>query len=195
MSELLPAEHRALRELCVAGRTLEQHWTKLSGHEGAPALLSEGAQLGRDLLAALKECMQRYGMPAGPAVNGVGAGVAGARGLSDALLERNQALRGALLELRHAEILLGYLAALARTRGDVTLAEWHEDWEQRLVALAARGRTVLAELAGDPESCVAPAEAGSARPRRSAARYGDRNARRGDRHASRPPRNVIDVRP
>jgi hypothetical protein len=160
MSELAPAEHRAMRELFVAARTLEQHWGRLAGHARAPDLLREGAETGRDLLAALKACAARYDLYGTPAAQGAGTGAAVARGLSDSLLERNQALRGALLELRHAEILLGYLGALARTRGDLELAAWHEDWERRLVDLAARGRATLADLAADPEACVAPLDSG-----------------------------------
>jgi hypothetical protein len=158
VSELLPAEHRALRELFAAARTLESHWGRLARHDHAPPLLAEGARLGRELLEELKARSERYDLFGTPAAQGLGTSMASARGLSDALLERNQALRGALLEVRHAEILLGYLAGLARTRGDQELVDWHEGWERRLVDLATRGRAALVELAADPEACVAPAD-------------------------------------
>jgi hypothetical protein len=54
--------------------------------------------------------------------------------------------------------LLGYLAALARRRGDAGLAEWHEGWERRLRELEERGRSAAAAMAGDPEGAIAPAD-------------------------------------
>jgi len=72
-----------------------------------------------------------------------------------------KALRMALLDLQHVVTLLGYLAALARTRGDATLAAWHEEWERRLRALEDRGRAAAAAMAADPADAIAPADEGT----------------------------------
>jgi hypothetical protein len=160
MDALYPAEHRALRELYVAARTVERHWARLAGASGQPELLREGAEDGQRLREELKARIERYGLFGTPAAQAAGTNLAAARGLSDRLLERNQALRGALLELYHAATLLGYLAALARTRGDAELAAWHHSWELHLLALGERGRDALAALAADPEGAIVPADDG-----------------------------------
>ena len=161
---LLPAEHRALRELHATARAVKNHWRKL-GHRlggGPETYLSEGAQAAGELL---KELRQRVGdehdLHGQPAAQGVGARLAGARGVSDLLMERNQAFRTALLDLQHVTTLLGYLAALARTRDDAGLAAWHERWERRFRALEDRGREAAAAMAADPEDAIAPADEGT----------------------------------
>ncbi len=157
---LAPAEHRALRELFVAAKTIERHWSRVAQLPGQPHLLAEGAARARELLAELDLHTAEYDLFGTPAAHGVGSGIGGARGLSDRLLERNQALRGALLELRHAAILLHYLAALAGARGDAKLAAWHASWESRLTELETRGLAAVAELGADPEAAIAAADDG-----------------------------------
>ncbi len=160
---LLPAEHRALRELHATARAMKSHWRKLAhrlGGEPEP-LLSEGAAAAGELLTELKARIgDDHDLHGQPAAQAVGARLAGARGVSDLLLERNQALRMALLDLQHVVTLLGYLAALARTRGDAALAAWHEGWERRLRALEDRGRAAAAAMAADPQDAIAPADEG-----------------------------------
>ena len=90
----------------------------------------------------------------------MGRPLAGARGVSDLLLERNQAFRAALLDLQHVTTLLGYTAGLARTRGDEPLAAWHEGWGARLRVLEDRGRAAAAAMGADPEDAIAPADDG-----------------------------------
>lgn len=157
---IFPAEHRALRELYAAAKTIERHWGRLARAPGQPELLREGADAARELLAELASRTAEHDLFGTPAAQGVGSQIGGARGLSDRLLERNQALRGALLELRYAVILLHYLAALARERDDVPLAAWHDGFEARLRALEERGLVCVAELAADPGAAVAPADEG-----------------------------------
>jgi hypothetical protein len=154
------AEHRALRELFAAAKTVERHWRRLASAPGQPDVLAEGAAAARELLAELEERGAEHDLFGTPAAQGVGSQLAGARGLSDRLLERNQALRGALLELRYTVILLHYLAALAHTRGDERLAAWHGGWERRLTELEARGLEAVAALADDPDAAIAPADDG-----------------------------------
>jgi hypothetical protein len=158
---LLPAEHRALRELHATARQVRNHWRKLSQRlEGEPAaVLADGAEAAAELLRELKaRAGGDYDLHGQPAAQAVGARLAGARGVSDLLLERNQAFRTALLDVQHVTTLLVYLAALARRRGDAGLAEWHDGWERRLRALEDRARTTAAAMAGDPEAAIAPAD-------------------------------------
>jgi hypothetical protein len=161
---LLPAEHRALRELYATARAVRNHWRKLAHRLGreAETYLSEGAQAAGELLGELEQRVgEEHELHGQPAAQGVGARLAGARGVSDLLLERNQAFRTALLDLQHVTTLLGYLAALARTRGDESLAGWHEGWERRLRALEDRGRAAAAAMAADPQDAIAPADEGT----------------------------------
>ena len=127
---LLPAEHRALRELHATARHVQDHWMRLAGRlGGAPAqYLQDGAATADELLGEL----DADDLKGQPAAQGVGARLAGARGVSDLLLERNQAFRGALLDLQHVTTLLAYLAGLATTRGDPRMAARHETWAARL---------------------------------------------------------------
>jgi hypothetical protein len=154
---LLPAEHRALRELHATARQVQGHWTRLAHRLGGPpaAYLEDGATMAGELLAELDGATELQGQPA---AQGVGSRLAGARGVSDLLLERNQAFRGALLDLQHVTTLLGYLSGLARTRGDGELAARHDGWADRLRPLEERGRAIAVTLADDPDSAIAPAE-------------------------------------
>lgn len=161
---LLPAEHRALRELHATIRQVESHWAKLARRLGGieAELLLEGADTAGDLLAELRERIGAdHDLHGQPAAGAVGARLAGARGFSDLLLERNQAFRAGLLDLQYVTTLLGYTAQLAITRGDAPLAAWHHDWEQRLRALEERGRAAAAAMGTDPEAATAPADDGT----------------------------------
>ena len=140
---------------------MQSHWRKLAHRLGGEpeTLLSEGAAAAGELLKELKTRIgDDHDLHGQPAAQSVGARLAGARGVSDLLLERNQAFRTALLDLQHVTTLLGYTGALARTRGDAPLAQWHEGWERRLRALEDRGRGAAAAMAADPEAAIAPAE-------------------------------------
>jgi hypothetical protein len=154
---LLPAEHRALRELHATARQVQGHWTRLAQRLGGPPAdyLQEGAATAHALLEELDGATELQGQPA---AQGLGSRLAGARRISDLLLERNQAFRGALLDVQHVKTLLGYLAGLARTRGDAELAARHEGWQARLRPLEERGRAIAVALAEDPEAAIAPAE-------------------------------------
>jgi len=170
---LLPAEHRALRELYGSARQVENHWTKLATRLGgeAASLLEDGASAAHELLAELSTRIgDDHDLYGRPAAQTVGTTLAGARGVSDLLLERNQAFRAALLDLQHVTTLLGYTAVLARTRGDELLAAWHEGWGARLRVLEDRGRASAAAMGADPEDAIAPADDG--RVGRAGARLG-----------------------
>ena len=155
---LHPAEHRALRELHATTRQLVGHWAKLADRLGGDlgALLDEGANAARVLLDELEERVEAP--PGRPSAQAVGARLAGARGVSDLLLERNQAFRAALLDLQHVTTLLAYTAELARTRGDTSLAAWQDRWSERLRAVEDRARKAAVALGSDPEAAIAPAD-------------------------------------
>jgi hypothetical protein len=158
---LLPAEHRALRELHATTKQVKNHWAKLAGRlGGAPgAVLDQGAAAASELLQELEpKLAQEHELQGRPAAQGVGARLAGFRGVSDLMLERNQAFRTALLDLQHVTTLLGYLGALAHSRGDEELAGWHERWESRLEELEGRVRAAVKALAHDPDGAIAPAD-------------------------------------
>lgn len=94
-----------------------------------------------------------------PAAQSVGGRLAGVRNTAaDLVLERNQALRVALLDAEHVLILLGYLRALALQRGDEPLATFHERWETRLQAVQSDTRAAVIALAADPEDAIQPAD-------------------------------------
>ena len=64
-----------------------------------------------------------HGLHGFPAAQGAGGRLAGLRNnAGDLLLERNQAMRTAVLDVQHLTTLLGYLQRLAATRGDEALA-------------------------------------------------------------------------
>jgi hypothetical protein len=160
---LLPAEHRALRELHASARQVESHWAKLARRLGGDlaTVLDDGSEAARSLLGELRARIgDEHDLHGQPAAQAVGARLAGARGISDLLLERNLAFRAALLDLQHVTTLLGYTAALARTRGDASLAAWHGGWATRLAALELRGRAAAAAMGADPEDAIAPADEG-----------------------------------
>jgi hypothetical protein len=157
---LYPAEHRALRELYATASQLASHWTRLAGRlGGAPGdALAAGAGSARELLRELSDRTAAHGLHGFPAAQGVGGRLAGARNLAgDLVLERNQALRAAVLDVAHVVTLLAYLSALADSRGDAMLAAWHRRWEARLLEAQERVTATVVAMAGDPEDAVLPA--------------------------------------
>jgi hypothetical protein len=145
----------------VTSQQLAAHWTKLARRlEGAPAApLRGGAEVARALLEELAGRTAAYGLHGFPSAQGVGGRLAGVRNTAaDLVLERNQALRLALLDVEHVLILLAYLRALAEQRGDAPLAAFHQAWETRLRAVETDARAAVMALAGDPEGAVQPAD-------------------------------------
>ena len=158
---LYRAEHRALRELYAAARQLCGHWEKLAERIGEPsaAVLRRGSDACHELLDELAGRTSEHGLHGFPAAQGVGGRLAGVRNnAGDLLLERNQAMRAAVLDVQHLTTLLGYLATLAATRGDEQLAAFHRRWEARLRAVEEEARTAAIELGTEPAAAVVPAE-------------------------------------
>jgi hypothetical protein len=157
---LFPAEHRALRELHAMARQLSRHWTRLGTRlGGAPErVLAAGATSAGELLRELEARTAAHGLHGFPAAQGAGGRLADLRNhAGDLLLERNQALRAASLDVAHLTTLLAYLSALADRREDAMLAAWHRRWEARLREVAEELLATVVALAEDPAGAVEPA--------------------------------------
>jgi hypothetical protein len=158
---LFPAEHRALRELYALARQLGGHWARLADKlDPAPDVLDRGVGASKELLAELADRTAAYGLHGVPAATGVGVWGSRLRGAGDLLLERNQALRTAVLDAQHVHTLLGYLAGLAERRSDAPLAEWLRGWEARLRTLVDDIHAAALAEAEDPDRAVQPYDTG-----------------------------------
>jgi len=158
---LYRAEHRALRELYASARQHCGHWEKLAERIGGPpaTVLRHGATACQQLLDELVGRTEEHGLHGFPAAQGAGGRLAGLRNnAGDLLLERNQAMRVAVLDVQHLSTLLGYLSALAATRGDEPLAGFHARWETRMRELEADARSAAVELGRDPSGAIVPAD-------------------------------------
>jgi hypothetical protein len=152
---LFPAEHRALRELYALTRSLGGHWARLRDKlDAPPEVLARGIDASKELLAELAERTAAYGLHGVPAATGAGVWTSRLRGAGDLLLERNQALRSAVLDVQHVTTLLAYLAALADRRADADLAGWLRGWETRLRAIEDDARAAAVAEADDPDRAV-----------------------------------------
>jgi hypothetical protein len=160
---LYPAEHRGLRELYATARQLASHWDRLGGRLGGTPgeALATGANAARELLRELEERTAAHGLHGYPAAQGVGGRLAGLRNVAgDLVLERNQALRAAVLDVAHVATLLAWLSALADRRGDAALAAWHRRWEARMRDEQERAMAAVLALAEDPGAAIEPASDG-----------------------------------
>ena len=155
------AEHRALRELHATGRQLAGHWWRLGDRLGEPPAraLQDGAAVARAMVTELAKQTAERGLHGFPAAQTVGSRLAGLRNTAaDLVLERNQALRLAVLDAEHVTTLLLYLAALADGREDVALAAFHRGWAERIGAARDAVREAAVALADHPEDAIRPAE-------------------------------------
>jgi hypothetical protein len=156
---LTSAEHRGLRELYASTRQLASHWGVLAERLGgdAGAALREGASQAEQMLEELAGRMEEHGLAGFPAAQSAGGSLSSLRNrLADAALERNQALRLAVLDVQHLGTLLPYLAEIARGRGDEGLARWYGGWKRRLAALEKRAKELAVAAGEDPEAAVDP---------------------------------------
>jgi hypothetical protein len=154
-----PAEHRALRELRVFGTQLERHWEHLAGRIGGDeaGLLAAGAADARAMLAEVGAAAAARDVPTRPAAELTGRLASARPPAPDHLLERNQALRHALLDVEHCATLLRYTAALAAADGDEELRALLERFAGRLDGHATAVRDAVVALGARPDDAIAPA--------------------------------------
>jgi hypothetical protein len=160
---LFPAEHRALRELYALAGQLGAHWGGLAPRIGGEAgdVLERGAAAAGELLGELTDRTAAHGLFGTPAAQGIGNGGGWLKSAGDLLLERNQALRRAVLDVQHVTTLLAYLAELADRRDGVALASWERAWERRLREFEDAARQAAVSEGRDPARAVAPADPGA----------------------------------
>jgi hypothetical protein len=163
---LHPAQNRGLRELVATTRHLADHWGSLTSRlAGTPPadVLDEGVVQARALMDTVTPLMEARGLYAGPAVNSVGKSLAGSRSrLGDRFLERNQALRTAVLDVQHVVTLLGYQAQIAENRSDGELALALRAAEADLLAVERSVRREAVKLGDDPEAAIERVDRGPA---------------------------------
>jgi hypothetical protein len=157
---LYPAEHRGLRELHATARSLVRHWEKLADRVGGVAAepLVTGAASGRSLLEELSERGTPHDVHGIPAAQGAGARLATVSRSLDRVLERNQALRLAVLDAQHVVTLVGWLGALAERRGDEDWAAFHRRWGARMAEAEDAVRGAVLVLATDPDGAIEPVD-------------------------------------
>jgi hypothetical protein len=153
---LHPAQNRGFRELYAASRQIANHYGALGRRLDVPAL-DDGAAAARRLLDELREQTERFDLHGFPAAQNVGLTAARARSaVGDHFLERNQALRLAVLDVQHAVTLLGYLAAASETNGNADLAVFCTRWRDTLGEVEDRVRGAAVELGRTLDDAVEP---------------------------------------
>ena len=158
LDELHPAQNRGFRELYAATRQVVTHYRALAQKLDVDAL-HEGAAVARRLLDDLRTHTERYGLYGFPAAQGVGANAARARnGVGERFLERNQALRFAVLDVQHCVTLLGYLERLATADGDTALGAFLGEWDLRLRRHEDAVRAAAVALGDRPDEAIEPAD-------------------------------------
>jgi hypothetical protein len=157
--DLHPAQNRGLRELVATARQLADHWSSLAprfeADEKTAETLADGAHRARELISTLTPLMQERGLYGGAAAHSVGKSLAGGRSqVGDRFLERNQALRTAVLDVQHVVTLLGYQAQLAETNGPADVAEFCKRWERDLGAVERAARRAAVRLGRNPDMAI-----------------------------------------
>jgi hypothetical protein len=155
---LHPAENRGYRELYAFSRQLAEHWPRLVPRfPEAADTLERGARAARELLDELGPLTASYGLHGDLAAQGVGASLGlGFGAVRDRFLERNQALRLAVLEVQQLTTLLAYLGAVAASRDDEALAEFCARWVRKLKRIETATRKAAADLGSDPDGAIEP---------------------------------------
>jgi hypothetical protein len=156
LDDLHPAQNRGFRELYAAARHVANHYRGLSEHIDEESL-REGADTAGRLLDDLAATTRRFDLHGFPAAQNVGAGAARARsGIAERFLERNQALRLAVLDVQHVVTLLGYLAAVAETNGNDELTEFCRGWEAAMLEVEQHVRAAAVDQGQRPGEAVLP---------------------------------------
>jgi hypothetical protein len=156
---LHPAQNRGLRELYATARNLADHWEWLAPRFDDPEsrqALMNGAKRAQVLMEELPTVTEDHNLYVGLAARQAGASISTLRtAAGDRFLERNQALRAALLDVQHVVTLLGYLAQVAETNGTADIVAFCKRWERELAAVERAGRRAAARLGRDPDGAIA----------------------------------------
>jgi hypothetical protein len=154
------AEHRALRELYAFTRQLARHWKSLAdllgGEEAAP--LRAGAQAAEELLDEVARVAAERDLPTEQMVRFASRFASARPAIPDRALERNQALRFAVLDAQHVVTLLSYLANLAANDGDEDLRAFCSRSERKLRTHERAVRLAAIALGERPDDATAPAD-------------------------------------
>jgi hypothetical protein len=156
LDDLHPAQNRAFRELYAAARHVADHYRGLAELIDEQSLRDGAAAAGR-LLDELAKATRRYDLYGFPAAQNVGASAARARNdVGERFLERNQALRLAVLDVQHVVTLLGYLASVSETNGNDELVEFCRRWEAAVLAVEQHVRAAAVDQGRQPDDAVLP---------------------------------------
>jgi hypothetical protein len=157
---LHPAQNRGLRECYAFARQLARHWETLAprlGNGHGAEELRAGATAAGTLLDELSALTESYGLYGFPAAQGVGARLAGVRNVvTDRTLERNQALRMAVLDVQHLTTLLAYLGAIGEQRSDAEMTAFCGRWERKLKRIEGQVRRAAIASGADPDAAIEP---------------------------------------
>jgi hypothetical protein len=157
-----PATHRALRELAAAAQLLNHRWARLADRlrDADPAAadpLHAGGRIAAELTEAITVIAAARDVPVRGAASGLGVTLGTTMAtVGEPFLERNQALRTAVLDAHHVTVLLHYVEHLARTEGDEELASAAGEWAHRLVVSEGALRDRAIALGDEPDAAVTP---------------------------------------
>jgi hypothetical protein len=153
--DLHPAQNRGLRELVGMTRQLSDHWSSLTTRFADVPALEDGVEKAAELIEALRPLMEARGLYGGTAAHSVGRSLAGSRSqVGDRFLERNQALRTAVLDVQHVVTLLGYQAQVAETRSDEELGRALRRFERELLSVERAARRAAVKLGTQPDLAI-----------------------------------------
>jgi len=157
-----PARHRALRELGAFARQMSDHWATLAGRMDDPAAkaLADGAAAASVVLDAVRPMASTRDLEIGRAALGAGRVARARPPIPDAVLERNQALRFALLDAEHLVTLIKYVGALSATEGDAELEQACADWAAAIQKPTSAAKRAAIGLGKDPDAAIEPISKG-----------------------------------
>jgi hypothetical protein len=153
-----PAGRQALVELSAASRLLCERWSTLAGRLAGPeaVLLRNGADHTSDLMAEVGRLAEEREIAldeslALPETLREAAS-------SDRFLRRNEALRGAVLDVQYVSTLLAYADAVAASDRDAELGSLCARWQGPMLALENGARGLAIAAADEPDHAIAPAD-------------------------------------
>jgi hypothetical protein len=153
-----PARHRAFRELGAFGRQMGDHWAGLAKRfDGAAGeALATGAQAARDVVTEARAVTRARDLEIGRAALNAGLVARARPSAPDAALERNQALRFALLDAQHVLTLVDYIAELSLADADPEAHAACAAWAGRLRDSERALRREAVGIGATPDAAVEP---------------------------------------